>query len=233
VSASAERDAGERPADQTDMASARRLRLVVLASGRGSNLAALMSATRSGRLHAELLAVFSDRANAGALEIAAAAAVAGRWINPKAFDSRLAFDHALFAEIDALTPDLIICAGFMRILSAEVVAAQSQRMINIHPSLLPKYPGLHTHQRALDAGDSEHGASVHFVIPALDAGPVIAQTRIPIHHGDDAATLATRLLPAEHELLVRCVGKFNQHRIGHGHGQLLVDGQARPAWQYR
>ncbi len=208
------------------------LRIVVLASGRGSNLAALIAASNAGTSGATIGAVFSDRADAGALAIAAEAGIAGRWFNPKAFENRHAFDRALFGQIDALEPDLIVCAGFMRILSADVVAARSQRIINIHPSLLPNYPGLHTHQRAIDAGDRVHGASVHFVIPALDAGPVIAQTRIAIQPGDDAAALSVRLLPAEHALLVAAIAKFSRHRIEHRDGQLRVDDQIQAPWQY-
>lgn len=180
-------------------------RVVVLASGRGSNLEALIRARDEGHLPIDLVAVFSDKAKAGALEIARAAGIAAQFVNPREFVSREAFDEALFAAVDEHAPDLIVLAGFMRILSPGVVAPRAHRMINIHPSLLPKYPGLHTHQRALDAGDQEHGASVHYVIPDLDAGPILAQTRIPILPGDTAETLAARLLPNEHALLVSVV----------------------------
>lgn len=220
------------PDDSASPSTGKSLRMVVLASGRGSNLAALIAAAKVGDLGATISAVFTDRADAGALAIAAETGIEGRWLNPKAFDGRPAFDQTLFGQIDELAPDLIVCAGFMRILSADVVAARSQRIINIHPSLLPKYPGLHTHQRAIDAGDPVHGASVHFVIPALDAGPVIAQTRIPIQPGDDAHALSSRLLPAEHALLVACIAKFSRHRIEHHDGQLRVDDLVQPAWCY-
>ncbi|AVP99641.1 phosphoribosylglycinamide formyltransferase [Ahniella affigens] len=180
-------------------------RVVVLASGRGSNLEALIRARAAGLLPINLVAVFSDRAKAGALEIARAAGITAQFVNPRDFDSREAFDQAMFAAVDGHAPDLIVLAGFMRILSPSVVALRAGRMINIHPSLLPKYPGLHTHQRALDAGDVEHGASVHYVIPDLDAGPILAQTRIPIVPGDSPESLAARLLPKEHALLVSVV----------------------------
>jgi phosphoribosylglycinamide formyltransferase-1 len=189
------------------------LRVAVLASGRGSNLRALLDARDRGDLDARIVGVFSDKANAGALAHARDAGVPATHVDPKAFANRLDFDRALFDRVDASDADLIVCAGFMRILSPEVVAPRVARTINIHPSLLPKYPGLHTHQRALDAGDREHGASVHVVIPALDAGPVIAQTRLAIAAGDTAETLAARLLPHEHRLLVQVVRWCGQRRL--------------------
>ena len=181
------------------------LRLAVLASGRGSNLQALIDAIGAGELDAGIVGVFSDQAASGALAIARAAGLPAVHIDPKAHASRAEFDAALFAAVDASGAELIICAGFMRILSPAVVAPRASRMINIHPSLLPKYPGLHTHQRALEAGDREHGASVHAVIPALDAGPLIAQTRIDVDANDNPESLAARLLPREHQLLLQVV----------------------------
>lgn len=189
------------------------LRVAVLASGRGSNLRALLDAIRRGDLDACIVGVFSDKANAGALAHARDAGIAATHVDPKACATRLDFDRALFDRVDASGADLIVCAGFMRILSPEVVAPRVARMINIHPSLLPRYPGLHTHQRALDAGDREHGASVHVVIPSLDAGPVIAQTRLAIEAGDTAETLAARLLPREHRLLVQVVRWCGERRL--------------------
>jgi phosphoribosylglycinamide formyltransferase 1 len=200
------------------------LRLVVLASGRGSNLAAILAACSAGEVAAEVVGVFSDKSKAGALAIAGAANVPAQAINPAAFADRAAFDQSLFAAVDSLAPDLIVCAGFMRVLSAEVVASRSQNLINIHPSLLPRYAGLHTHQRVLESGDTEHGASVHFVIPALDAGPVIAQTRIPVIAGDTPETLAARLLPAEHRLLIASIAMFAAHRVQHANGRVTIDG---------
>jgi phosphoribosylglycinamide formyltransferase 1 len=203
------------------------LRLVVLASGRGSNLAAILAACAAGELAAEVVAVFSDKAKAGALTIAHHANIPTRILKPGGFASRLEYDRKLFDEVDLYGPDLIVCAGFMRVLSAEMVAPRTQKLINIHPSLLPKYAGLHTHQRALESGDTEHGASVHFVIPALDAGPVIAQTRIPVLPADTSETLAARLLPAEHRLLVATIALYAARRVEHERGQVSIDGVAQ------
>ncbi|HWT15848.1 MAG TPA: phosphoribosylglycinamide formyltransferase [Patescibacteria group bacterium] len=189
------------------------LRIAVLASGRGSNLRALLDAIGRGELDARIVGVFSDKANSGALAHARAAGIEAVHVDPKAHATRSAFDQSLFTAIDDGNADLIVCAGFMRILSHEAVSPRVSRMINIHPSLLPKYAGLHTHQRALDAGDAEHGASVHVVIPALDAGPVIAQTRLPVLPGDSAESLAARLLPREHRLLVQVVRWCCERRL--------------------
>lgn len=199
------------------------LRVAVLASGRGSNLRALIDAIARGGLDARIAGVFSDQAASGALASARDAGLAATHVDPKAYASRRDFDRALFERVDASGAELIVCAGFMRILSPEVVQPRVARMINIHPSLLPKYPGLHTHQRALDAGDREHGASVHVVIPALDAGPVIAQTRLAIEAGDTAETLAARLLPREHRLLVQVVRWCGERRLRFDAGHVYFD----------
>ncbi|PJJ99918.1 phosphoribosylglycinamide formyltransferase [Lysobacteraceae bacterium NML03-0222] len=175
-------------------------RIAVLASGRGSNLQAILDAIASQQLAAHVVGVFSDKPDCAAL---ARVNEARRWaLDAKQQPSRAAFDEALTAAVAAVRPDWVVCAGFMRILGDGFVARFADRLINIHPSLLPKYKGLHTHHRALEAGDSEHGSSVHWVIPALDAGEVIAQTRIPILADDTPETLAARLLPHEHQLLV-------------------------------
>jgi phosphoribosylglycinamide formyltransferase 1 len=200
------------------------MRLAVLASGRGSNLEALITAIRAKVLPALITGVFSDRADSGALALARAAGIDALHVDPKAHATRADFDRTLFHAVDACAADLIVCAGFMRILSPEVVAARAGRMINIHPSLLPLYPGLHTHQRALEAGDTQHGASVHVVIPALDAGPVIAQTRMPITITDTAESLAARLLPREHRLLVQVVQWIAQGRLDLNAGTPHFDG---------
>ncbi|WP_057655278.1 phosphoribosylglycinamide formyltransferase, partial [Xanthomonas axonopodis] len=168
------------------------LRLAVLASGRGSNLQAIVDAIASGRLHAEVVGVFSDRPQAPALQ---KVAPARRWsASPRDFPHRAAFDAALGDAIAATQPDWVICAGYMRILGEPLVRRFAGRMVNIHPSLLPKYRGLHTHARALEAGDAEHGASVHLVVPELDAGAVIAQARVPVLPDDSAEQLAARVL---------------------------------------
>ncbi len=181
------------------------MKLVVLVSGRGSNLAALIDARAAGRLPVEFAAVYSDRADAPALERARRAGIPVAAFVRRDYPDRLAFDRALFAAVDALQPALIVLAGYMRIISDEIVDTHAGRMINIHPSLLPAYRGLHTHERVLSAGDRVHGASVHFVGRELDGGPVIAQVRMPVEPGDDAQALAARLLPLEHLLLERVV----------------------------
>lgn len=181
------------------------MRLAVLASGRGSNLRALVGAYDQGLLASSVVGVFSDRPGCAAIAFAAERGITTFAAKPSAFDSREDFDRALFDRVAAIQPDLIICAGYMRLISANAVARFQGRMINIHPSLLPAYPGLDTHARALAAGEREHGASVHLLIPALDAGPVIAQARLPVQPGETASSLANRVLEREHPLLVRCV----------------------------
>lgn len=192
---------------------ASRLRLAVLASGRGSNLQALLDAIAAGRLDAGVAGVFSDKPRAGALDRARAAGVPAFAASPRDYPSREAHDEALFSAVAGVQPDLIVCAGYLRIIGAAALARFEGKMLNIHPSLLPKHPGLDTHARALAAGDAEHGASLHGVIPALDAGPLLAQVRIPVRAGDDPAALAARLLPREHALLVAGVGAIAAGRL--------------------
>jgi phosphoribosylglycinamide formyltransferase-1 len=189
------------------------LRIAVLASGRGSNLAALVAARDAGVLPVQIAGVFSDRASAGALEVARAAGIPAQVLAPRDYPDRLAFDEALFAAVGAVQPGLIVCAGYMRIIEAAVVERFVGRMLNIHPSLLPAYQGLRTHARVLRAGDRVHGASVHFVSAELDGGPVLAQARIDVLPGDSAEDLARRLLPQEHRLLVASVGLFARRRV--------------------
>lgn len=189
------------------------VRIAVLASGRGSNLQALLDARTRGALDVEFAGVFSDRADAAALQRARDAGVHAQALSPKAHATRAAFDAALFAAVAAVQPQLIVCAGYMRIIDDAVVAAHTGRMINIHPSLLPRHRGLHTHEGVLSAGEREHGASVHYVTPELDGGPVIAQVRMDVRDGDTPATLAQRLLPLEHELLVATVALAAAGRI--------------------
>ena len=208
-------------------APSRRFRIAVLASGRGSNLQAILGAIADGSLDAEVAGVFSDRADAFALQRARDAGVHAEALRPKAFATRDGFDAAFFARVDASMPDLVVCAGYMRIIGAATVEARPGRMINIHPSLLPAFKGPHTHQRALDAGASEHGASVHFVSAELDGGPVIAQARVPVLPGDDADALAARVLQREHPLLLEtlrwiCAGRvlLREHAV-HVDGRTL------------
>jgi len=179
--------------------------IVVLCSGRGSNLQALIEAVRAGTIAAEIRAVVSDKPKCFALERARAAGIATHALRARDFADRTAFDRVLFAEVARYEPRLVVLAGYMRVIDAGVVAAWRGRMLNIHPSLLPKYPGLHTHASALAAGDALHGSSVHYVTAELDGGPVVAQAELPVEAGDDADTLAARLLPLEHRLLVASV----------------------------
>ncbi|HEY0198308.1 MAG TPA: phosphoribosylglycinamide formyltransferase [Rhodanobacter sp.] len=216
-------------------------RVAVLASGRGSNLAALLAARERGELPVEFALVASDKASAGALRLAEAAGIPTLALDPRSYPDRRAFDADLFARIAASGAGLLVLAGFMRILDGDVLAPWVGRMINIHPSLLPKHRGLHTHRRALEAGDPEHGASVHFVTAELDGGPVIAQAKIAVRNDDDEQSLAGRLLPLEHQLLPAVLGLLASERLGWDgraprfDGQpltaplMLVDGKVQPA----
>ena len=188
-------------------------RIAVLASGRGSNLQAIIDAIAGGRLEAELAGVFSDRPRALALERARKLGVPALAVRPGDFDSRADADAELFRQIEAVRPDLIVCAGYMRLLSAREVAPRIGRIINIHPSLLPAFKGLHTHQQALDANATEHGASVHFVTPELDGGPVIAQATVAVEPTDHAERLALRVLEREHPLLLATLDLLVAGRI--------------------
>lgn len=199
-------------------------RLAVLASGRGSNLQAILDAIERGALDAQVVGVFSDRAKAGALQRARDAGIAAVSLRAADFATREAFDESLFNAIEAVHPHLIVCAGYMRLLGTAQVEAWAGRMINIHPSLLPAFKGLRTHEQALSAGANEHGASVHFVTCELDGGPVISQARIPVHAGDDAPTLAARVLDREHPLLVATLRLFAQGRVAFHGDRVHLDG---------
>jgi len=176
-------------------------RLVVLISGRGSNFAALAQACADDRVPGQVAAVISDRPDAEGLVQAESLGIDSILIDRTRHASRSEFETSLAAAIDGLRPRYIVLAGFMRILSGDLVSHFAGRMINIHPSLLPSYRGLNTHRRVLEAGDSEHGASVHFVTPALDGGPVISRVTMPVEPEDTPDRLAERLLPLEHRLL--------------------------------
>ena len=189
------------------------MRLAVLASGRGSNLRALLEAARAGRLQSPVVGVFSDRPAAPALSVARDFGVPAHVTRPADFASRIAFDEALFSDVASVQPDLIVCAGYMRLISERAVRRFQGKMINIHPSLLPAHPGLDTHARVLAGGDVETGASVHVVTPELDGGPVLAQSRVPVLPGDDAEALAQRVLSVEHELLVQVVSAIERGEL--------------------
>lgn len=188
-------------------------RLVVLASGRGSNFQAIQHAIAEQRLAATVAAVVSDRAGAGALERAADQDVDTACIEPHHFRDRSDYEQALMTAIDGFAPRWVVLAGFMRVLGADFVRHYHGRMVNIHPSLLPRHRGLDTHKRVLEAGESEHGASVHFVTPALDAGPVISQARLTVADDDTPDTLADRLLPLEHRLYPATLALLLDHRV--------------------
>ena len=201
------------------------LRIALLASGRGSNLQALIDAIGAGRLDAELVGVFSDKTDAFALERARRAGVPAFALSPRDFASRLEFDEQMFSSVDGVHPDVIVCAGYMRLVSEREVDARAGRMINIHPSLLPAFKGLRTHEQALAAGVSEHGASVHVISAELDGGPVMAQARVPVLPGDDEATLAQRVLAREHPLLVETVRWLAAGRISLNRNGVELDGK--------
>ncbi len=180
-------------------------RVAVLASGRGSNLLALIDAQRKGVLSCEIVGVFSDKPDCDAIAKAMQYGIPVTALRPKDCASRAAFDQQMFAAIAAVQPDLIVCAGYMRIISEFAVQQFEGRIINIHPSLLPKYPGVDTHEKVLAAGDPVHGCSVHFVTAGVDEGPVIGRAEVDVKPGDTTETLAARVLKAEHLLYPRCV----------------------------
>jgi len=188
-------------------------RIVILISGRGSNMAAILDAVRTGRIDAQVAGVISNRPDAGGLTIAAAQGVATTVVDHTLCPNRDDFERALAGAIDAHSPDLVVLAGFLRVLSAAFVARYEQRMLNIHPSLLPMYPGLGTHRRALADGVKVHGCSVHFVTPEVDHGPIVAQAAVAVHDDDDEASLAARVLESEHRILVAAVGWFCEDRL--------------------
>ena len=182
---------------QTDNQNTKRIKTAVLISGRGSNMVSLVNAAKADGFPAEVTLVVSNRPKAAGLQKAETLGVQAMAIDHKAFDTREDFESVLDAVLREAGVELICCAGFMRVLSASFVAKWTGRILNIHPSLLPKYKGLNTHQRAIDAGDTHHGASVHLVTAELDGGDVIAQTRLEISADDTADSLAARLLPLE------------------------------------
>ena len=188
-------------------------RITVLVSGRGSNLAALIDAERRGELGGTLTAVLCNRADAPALGIAEAQGIATQVVEHRKYADRDTFEAALAAAIDASEPDLVVLAGFMRVLGAAFVARYAGRMLNIHPSLLPSYPGLETHRRALADGVRVHGCTVHFVTADVDHGPIAMQGAVAVHDGDDEATLAARVLAVEHRLLPAAVRAFCERRL--------------------
>lgn len=199
-------------------------RVVVLISGSGSNLQALIDAIEEGRVPAKICAVISNKDNVKGLDRAAQHNIPAFVINHKAFPSRESFDERLQEIIDSQGADLVVLAGFMRILTPAFTEHYKGRMLNIHPSLLPKYQGLNTHQRAIDAGDKEAGVTVHFVTAELDGGPPVIQARVPIEENDTAETLAARVLVQEHLIYPEAVKWFSEGRLTMEDGVAVVDG---------
>ena len=199
--------------------------VVVLLSGTGSNLQALIDSNDIKDSPAKIRAVISNRADAYGLQRAKDAGIDTRVLDHKAFEGREAFDAALIKVIDEFNPKLVVLAGFMRILSADFVRHYQGRLLNIHPSLLPKYKGLHTHQRALEAGDREHGCSVHFVTEELDGGPLVVQAVIPVESDDSPHSLAQRVHTQEHRIYPLAVRWFAEGRLSLDEQGALLDGQ--------
>lgn len=203
--------------------------VVVLISGSGSNLQALIDSIAHDGNPARIAAVISNRADAYGLERAKQAGIATRVLDHKQFDGRDAFDAALIETIDGFDPQLVVLAGFMRILTGGFVRHYEGRLLNIHPSLLPKYKGLHTHQRALEAGDREHGCSVHFVTEELDGGPLVVQAVVPVESDDTPESLAQRVHGQEHHIYPLAMRWFAEGRLRLGQTGAQLDGKDLPA----
>ncbi|MDD3354513.1 phosphoribosylglycinamide formyltransferase [Zoogloea sp.] len=201
--------------------------IVILISGRGSNMEAIVRAAIPG---ARIAAVIANRPDAAGLAFAAHHGIDTRVVDHKAYPSREAFDEALAAVIDGFAPDLVVLAGFMRVLTNGFVEHYAGRLLNIHPSLLPSFPGLHTHQRALEAGVRVAGTTVHFVTPTLDCGPIVIQAVVPVLPGDDEAALAARVLVQEHRIYPQAVRWFVEGRLSvEGHRVAVLDEAPGPA----
>ena len=205
-------------------------RIVVLISGQGSNLDAIVRASEAQDWPGRVVAVISNRAEAAGLDIARRRDIAAEVLDHRNFADRPAFDAALAELIDRHAPDLVVLAGFMRILTPEFVARYEGRMLNIHPSLLPSFTGLNTHRRSIEQGCKVAGATVHFVSTELDHGPIVAQAVVPVLAGDDEATLAKRVLTAEHELYPRAVGWFVKGELELKDGRVTHRGREPQGW---
>lgn len=198
--------------------------IAVLISGRGSNMVAIAQACAAGRINASIDAVIADQSAAAGIETARSLGLATKIVARAAFTAASGFEAELARALDERAPGLIAFAGFMRILSAAFVTRYAGRMLNIHPSLLPHYRGLHTHRRVLAAGDAAHGASVHFVTPELDAGPVVLQSRVAVAAGDTEKSLAARVLASEHIIYPKVIGWFVDGRVALRGAQVWFDG---------
>ena len=219
--------------DVIPMGDVKTLKVVVLISGSGSNLQALIDGVATGDLPIEIAAVISNRPDVFGLTRATNAGIPTAVLDHKGFASREAFDQELMRTIDVYNPGLVVLAGFMRILTAEFTQHYLGRMLNIHPSLLPKFQGLHTHQRAIDAGESHHGVTVHFVTAELDGGPAIVQAVVPILEGDDANQLAKRVQRQEHVIYPLAVKWFAQGDLKMQDGKAELKGELLPACGYQ
>lgn len=206
--------------------------IVVLISGNGSNLQAIIDACEQKRINGTIRAVFSNKADAFGLERAREAGIPQHALAASQFASREAFDRELMHEIDAYAPDVVVLAGYMRILSADFVQHYQGKLLNIHPSLLPKYPGLNTHRQALENGDTEHGTSVHFVTEELDGGPVILQAKVPVFDGDDEDEITSRVQVQEHAIYPLVVGWFLDGRLKMQDNHAWIDGVRLPPAGY-
>lgn len=206
--------------------------IVVLISGNGSNLQAIIDGCAKGLIPGKITGVIANKANAFGLERARVAGIATQVVSHKDYTDRQQYDMALKAAIEDFGAELIVLAGFMRILTPAFVQYFSGKLLNIHPSLLPKYQGLDTHQRAIDAGDTEHGCSVHFVTEQLDGGPVILQAKVPIFPGDDASTVAERVHEQEHLIYPLVVRWFCQNRLQQRANEAWLDGNLLSAQGY-
>jgi phosphoribosylglycinamide formyltransferase-1 len=207
-------------------------KLCVLISGNGSNLQAIIDNISAEKLDAEICGVISNRPNAYGLTRAQEAGITAISLDHMLHDSRESYDKALQAEIESLNPDYIVLAGFMRILTPEFVNTFSGKLVNVHPSLLPKYKGLNTHQQAIDNGDEEHGVSVHFVTPELDGGPVIIQSRVPVFEDDTAVDLADRVQEQERRIYPLVLSWFSAGRLKMVNNKAILDEQELPESGY-
>jgi phosphoribosylglycinamide formyltransferase-1 len=205
-----------------------RLPIVALISGRGSNLQSIIDETHAGRLPIELRAVVSNNPDAHGLVRAHAAGITTRVLDHRQSSGRVHYDQALMAAIDEHNPRLVVLAGFMRVLGRAFVAHYAGRLINIHPSLLPEFPGLDTHARALQSGARQHGASVHFVTPEVDAGPIIIQANVPVYEDDSPEVLAARVLREEHRIYPQAIRWFAEGRLEIRDNCVLLDGAEQP-----
>lgn len=207
----------------------RQLPLAILISGRGSNMAAIAQACAAGAIAARVALVIADQPQAGGIELARSLDLPVRVVTPGAHTDRAAFEAALSAAIDASGAELIVLAGFMRVLSASFVRHYEGRLLNIHPSLLPAYQGLHTHRRVLEAGERVHGVSVHVVTAQLDGGPVICQARLLIQPGESEQSLAARVQRLEHRIYPHVIGLMASGRLRLEGGRILLDGRVQSA----